>query len=74
MTDLRLSGLTVDEVESAIVSDIETCLSSGVTFPAPAAGLTAAAERAVSVAGKTVTYRAVASPGGTIYVSTYFET
>ena len=72
VTDLRLSGLTPDEIEMAIVSDIDAHLQGG-GFPKPGSGFKGPAIRSIAVKGVNIEFRVVESPGGVIDVATYYE-
>ena len=73
VTDLRLSGLTPDEIEMAIVSDIDAHLQGGGGFPKPGSGFKGPAIRSIAVKGVNIEFRVVESPGGVIDVATYYE-
>jgi len=73
VTDLQQSGLTPDEIEMAIVSDIDAYLQSGGGFPKPGQGFTGPAIRSIQVKGVIIEFRVVESPGGIIDVPTYYE-
>jgi hypothetical protein len=72
--DLRSSGLTLDQVETAIAWDLETKLTAGVVLPAPGPGFTGPLFGSVVLAGITIEYRVVELAGGTIHVGTYYQT
>ena len=74
VTDLQLSGLTPDEVDTAIVSDIDIHLQGGGGFPKPGPGFTGPAVRSITVKGVNIEFRVVESPGGIIDVPTYYAT
>jgi hypothetical protein len=73
VTDLRKSGLTPDEIEAAIVGDIDSHLQGGGGFPKPGPGFTGPAIRSINVKSVNIEFRAVESPGGVIDVPTYYE-
>jgi hypothetical protein len=73
VTDLRQSGLTLDEVENALVQDLELIVSAGASIPRTGTGVgTRALERTISVGGRSITYRVVEQPDGTLSIGTYF--
>ena len=72
-TDLQVSGLTPDEIETLVVADIDAYLNAGGGFPKPGLGFTGPAIRLVTVKGISVEYRVVESPGGLIDVPTYYQ-
>ena len=69
--DLRNSGLEMDEIDQAIVNDIE---SAGIgNLPNPnSSSFNGPAESTISINGTDVTYRAVKLDDGTVSVGTYF--
>jgi hypothetical protein len=71
---LQQSGLTPDEIETAIVSDIEAHLQGGGGFPKPGPGFTGPAIRSILAKGVVIEFRVVESPGGIIDVPTYYAT
>ena len=73
VTDLQLSGRTPDEIETAIVNDIDSYLQTGGAFPKPGLGFTGPAIWSITVRGVNIEYRVVESPGGLIDVPTYYE-
>lgn len=73
MSDLRQSGLTPDEIESAIAADVETFLVGGGCFPVPVPGFAGPARRTIVAGGIIIEYCAVESPGGSVDVPTYYQ-
>jgi RHS repeat-associated protein len=71
--DLGTSGLTMEQIEAAILTDLEAAQAAGVSLPKPGPGFTGPLERTVTVGGKTIGYRLVETPGGQISIPTYFE-
>ena len=73
VTDLQLSGLTVDEIKTAIAADVEAFLLSGGILPVPGSGFTGPLRRTLAVGGIMIEYRAVESPEGYLDVPTYYQ-
>ena len=72
ITDLRTSGLTPDQIEEAIVQDIETYLLGGGTVPKVGPAFKGPLTRTIGISNIQVTYRTIESPGGIIDVPTYY--
>jgi hypothetical protein len=72
VTDLQRSGLTPDEIETGIISDIDAHLRGGGAFPKPGPGFAGPAIRSIVVKGVVIEFRVVESPGGVIDVPTYY--
>lgn len=68
--DLQTTTLTPDQVESAIIKDIEGYRSSGGGLPQ--AGFGKPAERTIDVNGYSITYRAMQNGASTVQVPTYW--
>ncbi len=73
VTDLQSSGLTPDQVETAIALDIQARLSAGVAFPIAGPAFSGPLLGSVSVCGVAVEYRVVELAGGTLHVGTYYQ-
>ncbi|MET7671457.1 RHS repeat-associated core domain-containing protein, partial [Micromonospora luteifusca] len=70
-TDLRSANLTPDQVEQAIIADIEKFKSGGGALPQVGRNV-GTAERAIDVDGKSITYNAVQIGPDRVGVSTYW--
>ena len=71
--DLRQSGLSMDDIENAILDDIDLLVAGGTNIPSPGtAGFKGPLDRTVTVSGEQIGYRVVERPDGTISVGTYF--
>jgi hypothetical protein len=73
VTDLRASGLTPDQIETAIALDVQACLSAGVAFPLRGPGFLGPLLRSVTVGGIMLAYRVVELAGGTLHVGTSYQ-
>ncbi|WP_127508968.1 DNRLRE domain-containing protein [Actinoplanes solisilvae] len=72
-TDLRTTGLTPDEVEKAIIADIEKFKGGGGKLADPADGTGVfKTERTIDVNGNSITYRANQTTPDTVNVATYW--
>ncbi|MFE3543429.1 DUF6531 domain-containing protein [Nocardia sp. NPDC059177] len=72
--DLRTTGLTADQIESAIVNDVYNRISAGATIPSPgSAGFTGPLQAVVSVDGHNVGYRVSQTSHDSVFrVATYW--
>jgi hypothetical protein len=66
-TDLRTTGLTPDQVEEAIVRDLDVFWRGGGTVPS-----VGHVERSVTVGGYAISYRAFQLGPHVVAISTYF--
>ncbi|MFE9207587.1 RHS repeat-associated core domain-containing protein, partial [Micromonospora sp. NPDC007230] len=70
-TDLRSTNLTPDQVEQAIIADIEKFKSGGGALPQVGRNV-GTAERTIDVDGQSITYNAVQIGADRVGVSTYW--
>lgn len=70
-TDLRSANLTPDQVEQAIIADLEKFRSGGGALPQVGRNV-GTAERTIDVDGKSITYNAVQIGPDRVGVSTYW--
>ncbi|MCG5434585.1 hypothetical protein [Micromonospora foliorum] len=70
-TDLRSANLTPDQVEQAIIADIEKFKSGGGALPQVGRNV-GTEERVIDVDGKSITYNAVQIGPDRVGVSTYW--
>ncbi|MCU0492728.1 MAG: hypothetical protein MUD01_14140 [Chloroflexaceae bacterium] len=70
VTDLRTSGLTPDDIEPAIINDIDAFRSAGNTLPTAGSGVVT---RSVNINGVNVEYRVSQLPDGRVSITTYYQ-
>jgi Flp pilus assembly pilin Flp len=72
VTDLRTTGLSPDQIESAIIADANGYRAGGRRFANPGPGFSGPTERTVVVDGHSITYRAVETAPGHVGIGTYY--
>ena len=72
LTDLRSTSLTPNQIEEAIMSDLEAFQSGGGTVPSTGPGFTGPLNRTIQVGGYSIGYRAVQTSAGKIGIGTYW--
>ena len=71
-TDLRITGLTSDQIETEIVADILLFLDSGGELPVLGKDFRMPLQREVVIDRHRIAYRIVKLMDGTVSVGTYF--